>query len=521
MRCGVVRLSWICRLRLPREKQGTLNMNKLLAALFLSTLIILPARSQDRKLSHEKRSDAARSEKRIALVIGNGLYKNAPLVNPTNDAKDVSQALVELGFEVIHKENLTQNQMREAIRAFGERIRNGGVGLFYYAGHGIQVDGRNYLVPVTAIINHVYEVEYESIDVGFVLAQMENARNRLNLVILDACRNNPFARKFRSTTKGLASIDAPSGTMIAYATAPGSVASDGDSKNGLYTQELLVAMQMPGLQIEQVFKQVRIAVQNKTDGKQVPWESSSLIGDFYFLEAGVAKNETSLEVKTTSSRLNEPSIEKPGPTLPLSSSEMIRRAQTALREQGYYEGILDGVMNERVSKVLRIYQWEHNLTESGSLDSDTAHTLGIIPGSSYKDSGIKPILSKAEISKSAQNIRQRTVSLKIECESTIARSGKFDRGNKSDPNIELLLALDSLIEAAKHYEMEVSSPKYSGNLREPTLVMARVARKADRVIATTTSQMVNNLRARWDAIRMDILSLMRSQNIQASELDNR
>jgi len=241
---------------------------------------------QQRGVGVAKRPNQSASEQRIALVIGNSAYKDSPLVNPTNDANDMAQSLAHFGFEVTLRENLSLNEMKMAIRAFGEKIRNGGVGLFYYAGHAMQVNGRNYLIPVGASINAEAEVEYETVDVGFVMAQMESAGNPLNIVILDACRNNPFARSFRSAARGLASIDAPSGTLIAYATAPGSVASDGDSRNGLYTQELLNYMRMPGFKIEDVFKRVRIAVQKSTNGKQVPWESSSLTGDFYFSGPG-------------------------------------------------------------------------------------------------------------------------------------------------------------------------------------------------------------------------------------------
>ena len=222
------------------------------------------------------------AERRVALVIGNGAYKDSPLMNPVNDARDMAAALRGMGFEVIFGENLSQTDMKRNIHAFGEKIRNGGVGLFYYAGHGIQVRGSNYLIPVDATITSEEEVEYESVNAGQLLSQMAAARNRLNIVILDACRNNPFARSFRSAEKGLASIDAPSGTLIAYATAPGSVASDGAGRNGLYTQELLKYMKQPDVGIEQLFKQVRAAVRSRTEGKQTPWESSSLEGDFYF-----------------------------------------------------------------------------------------------------------------------------------------------------------------------------------------------------------------------------------------------
>ncbi len=231
-------------------------------------------------------------ERRLALVIGNGAYSDSPLRNPVNDAHDMAQALRDLGFEVIYGENLLRNEMKSRIQEFGDKLRNSSVGLFYYAGHGVQVKGRNYLIPVDSKITKETEVEYESVDLGFALAQMEDAHNRLNIVILDACRNNPFARSYRSVNSGLASIDAPGGTLIAYATAPGSVASDGEGRNGLYTLELLSFMRSPGAKIEEVFKRVRIAVQSKTAGKQIPWESSSLTGDFYFLDAGRPESET-------------------------------------------------------------------------------------------------------------------------------------------------------------------------------------------------------------------------------------
>jgi uncharacterized caspase-like protein len=148
----------------------------------------------------------------------------------------------------------------------------------------VQVKGENYLIPVDAAITKEEEIEYESVNAGFVMAQMASAQNKLNIVILDACRNNPFARSFRSQASGLAQMTAPAGTIVAYATEPGSVAADGAGKNGLYTGELLKAMSVPGLKIEELFKQVRIAVRNKSQNKQTPWESSSLEGDFYFIQ---------------------------------------------------------------------------------------------------------------------------------------------------------------------------------------------------------------------------------------------
>ena len=222
-------------------------------------------------------------ETRTALVIGNAAYANGPLRNPVNDARAMGRALGGAGFEVILVENATQAGMQRAIRTFGDKLAKGGVGLFYYAGHGIQAKGRNYLVPVNAEIAREDEIEFDSVDVNLVLAKMDSAKNGLNIVILDACRNNPFARTFRSVQAGLAQMDAPTGTFIAFATAPGSVAADGAGENGVYTKYLLAEMAQPGMPIEQVFKQVRNGVMAETKGRQIPWESSSLRGEFAFL----------------------------------------------------------------------------------------------------------------------------------------------------------------------------------------------------------------------------------------------
>ena len=221
---------------------------------------------------------------RTALVIGNSKYRMGILSNPVNDARAMADVLKQVGFDVILRTEIpNKDEMKRAIREFGRKLEQGGVGLFYYAGHGLQVDGINYLIPVEAQIYNQEEVEYECVEAGFVLAQMENARNRMNVVIMDACRDNPFARSFRSSIRGLATINAPTGTLIAYATAPGSVASDGTGKNGLYTEILLNEIQVEGQKIEETFKNVRRAVLDLSDGRQIPWESSSLIGDFYFV----------------------------------------------------------------------------------------------------------------------------------------------------------------------------------------------------------------------------------------------
>ena len=210
--------------------------------LFLHSPVALSAESRGIKLHVE----------RLALVIGNSAYQTAPLNNPLNDAEDMAATLKNLGFKVILKKNADQRTMEDTIRYFGKQLRNGGIGLFYFAGHGVQVGGRNYLMPIDARIESESDVKYEAVDAGRVLGKMEDAENQLNIVILDACRNNPYARAFRSNQSGLARMDAPTGSLIAYSTAPGEVAADGPERNGIFTKHLIQHMMTPNLSIEQV-----------------------------------------------------------------------------------------------------------------------------------------------------------------------------------------------------------------------------------------------------------------------------
>ncbi|MDZ4164049.1 MAG: caspase domain-containing protein [Smithellaceae bacterium] len=229
----------------------------------------------------------AEAGERLALVIGNSSYEAAPLANPVNDASDMAAVLRNLGFTVILKKNASLEMMEEAIEDFGSRLKRGDVGLFYYAGHGIQVYGSNYLIPVDTIIKKESDVKYRAVDAGRILDEMNNAGNAINIVILDACRDNPLSRSFRSAGRGLSIIaTAPRGTFITYSTSPGNVAADGKGRNSPYTESLLKHIMTPGLPIEQVFKQVRLDLSQKTRGQQIPWELSSLSGDFYFNASG-------------------------------------------------------------------------------------------------------------------------------------------------------------------------------------------------------------------------------------------
>jgi|WetSurMetagenome_2_1015567.scaffolds.fasta_scaffold00003_241 uncharacterized protein (TIGR02145 family) len=221
---------------------------------------------------------------KIALVIGNGNYPVNILANPENDARAITEVLRKLGFVVYEYENLTQVQMKVAISDFGNRLKGNEVGLFYYAGHGIQANGFNYLIPIDADLKSEEAVDYYCIRADMVLASFETSETKVNVIIFDACRNNPFERSWTRTAtgKGLAFMNAPKGTIIAYATAPGSTASDGYGKNGLYTSAILESIQIPNITIEEMFKRVRNIVTQKSNNEQTPWESTSLIGNFYF-----------------------------------------------------------------------------------------------------------------------------------------------------------------------------------------------------------------------------------------------
>ena len=229
----------------------------------------------------------ARAESRIALVIGNAGYgpEIGKLPNPANDARLVAKALDKAGFKVETLVDGDLTAMKRAISQFGRRLAAAGtdsVGLFYYAGHGVQVGGGNFLIPLGAHLESEADVDMEAVDAEWVLKQMEFAGNRVNIVILDACRNNPLGGSMRSISRGLARMDAPTGSFIGYSTAPGQTAVDGDGRNSPYSSALAEAISGPATAIEELFRNVRVKVMQATGGKQVPWDSSSLTGAFYF-----------------------------------------------------------------------------------------------------------------------------------------------------------------------------------------------------------------------------------------------
>src|SRR6056297_1879680 len=229
------------------------------------------------------------AQERIALIVGNSSYTTvSALDNPTRDAQLIGSTLEQIGFDVTLLIDATQTEMKRALSDFGRKLRNGGAdttGLFYYAGHGVQSFGNNYLLPVDVELNDAADLDLEGVEAQSVLRQMASARNRTNFVILDACRDNPFIDMAEFDSPGLAEMKAPTGTFLSYATSPGAVALDGTGQNSPFTLALAKEMTKPGIPVEQMFKQVRISVLDQTNGLQTPWDTSSLTNNFAFVDA--------------------------------------------------------------------------------------------------------------------------------------------------------------------------------------------------------------------------------------------
>jgi len=244
-----------------------------------------------------------KNEQRVALVIGNNNYKKmSKLENPVNDARSMRQALKSRGFEVIYKENATKRDMKKLVKKFSQKLSRGGVGMYFFAGHGVNVDGRNYLVAVDSVMDEADEVEYEALALDYVTNKIKKSGNRLNIIALDACRNNPFSR---SGGGGLAPIGNAKGLFVAYATEAGAVASDNKKdKNGLFTKHLLTSMKQPGAELSKVFKKARQGVYDESNGKQSPGVYDQTLGEFYFTlpKEGVQKSTKTQIVSSLSNQ---------------------------------------------------------------------------------------------------------------------------------------------------------------------------------------------------------------------------
>ncbi len=336
--------------RCSRLKRLGFTLSSLVLFASLSPVLHGQNPSGDRQLTQGPQS-RPQSQTRLALVIGNGSYKNAkPLRNPPSDARATAAAIRELGFEVIIGVDKSQREMKQLIRDFGQRLRtNGGVGVFYFAGHGVQAKGHNYLIPIEADIQTESDLEDQAVDINYLLSLMDEAQNSLNVVILDACRNNPFVRSFRSTQGGLAQVKAPTGTLIAYATAPDSIAGDGVGTNSPYTEELLKQMRTPGVLIETMFRRVTEQVSSRTGGQQEPWFSANIKGDFYFRGAANAA-----DAKLTLSNNADEATPKPEPAaFELSYWESIKGSQDPEDFKSYLETYPSGQFSTLARNSLR------------------------------------------------------------------------------------------------------------------------------------------------------------------------
>ncbi|MGV8059704.1 MAG: caspase family protein [Smithellaceae bacterium] len=349
---------------------------------------------------------SAANERRMALVIGNGSYAASPLRNPVNDATDMASSLKMMGFNVILKTNASKKDMGKAVEDFEKQLKGRDVGLFYYAGHGVQVNGVNYLIPIGSKVNEETDMEYEAIDAGRILAAMHNAKSRVNIVILDACRDNPYVRSFRSSTRGLAVIArAPTGTIISYSTSPGDVALDGKGRNSPYTSLLMQYMKQPGLTIEQVFKNVRQKIDSDTDGKQVPWELSSLKGDFFFIHG------KSNALAATAEILPSPK-EKPADELDLAMAKVQEKKDEEDRikseKEGMYRALASDIKKYRsikeadIDETLKVRAWQSLIKKYPQWTANVGigKEMGIIDQVLHEDkSGLfKKILEENDIS---------------------------------------------------------------------------------------------------------------------------
>jgi hypothetical protein len=310
----------------------------------------------------------AAAEKRIALVVGNSAYQNVSrLDNPRNDAALMAETLRGLGFTLIGGRaqlDLDKAAMDGAVQNFGRQVQGADVALFYYAGHGVQVAGSNYLVPITANPTREADVDFQMVDVNLVLRQMQGSGTRLNMVILDACRNNPFgARGLRASDGGLAQMRAPEGTLISYATQPGNVALDGSDGNSPYTKALASTIKQSGLDIFQTFNRVGLAVKRDTGGSQQPWVSSSPIdGTFYFV-APSASASTQVAVAQPSASELSSSLRPDPDRMPIKDVTLLRELSDRLYEHNFDPEPLDSKNGMRVA--ISKFQEKSSMTPTG------------------------------------------------------------------------------------------------------------------------------------------------------------
>jgi hypothetical protein len=358
----------------------------------------------------------ASADKRVALVVGNSAYQHTtPLKNPTNDANDVAAALTRLGFDVVVGIDLDYGGLRQRVRQFSDKLPGAEVALFFYAGHGLQVAGKNYLAPVDARLESEADLDFATVDLDLVIRNMER-ENRTNIVFLDACRDNPMATNLArrmgtrsaSIGRGLARVETGVGTLIAFATQPGNVALDGAGRNSPFTTALLQTIEKPNLPLGEVMISVRNSVLRMTGGKQVPWEHSSLTGQFYFARAIEAAPAQPAPAATDAATLErtywesikdsrnprlfeaylkryprgtfsdiakitlddiktvpKPAIAEPDATLALSDPGLLREVRERLYELNFDPGAVDGPLSDAARQAIREFEASNKMAQTG------------------------------------------------------------------------------------------------------------------------------------------------------------
>ena len=372
----------------------------------------------------------AHAEQRLALVIGNGGYAARPLANPPHDATLIASTLQATGFQVTTLIDADQAAMKKAMLEFGRQLRGSdSVGVFYYAGHGVQIDGENYLIPVGADIKDLEEVALNGVSLSELMKTMERAGSRLNLAILDACRDNPFASASRSAAGGLAPVSAPSGTLIAYATAPGHVALDGQGANSPYSAALAEAIPLEGSALEDVFRRTRRKVLEVTNGRQTPWEHSSLTGEFFFrpktAPQEVSARDPVLPPQAADERLAE---------IAAWQSVKATTDASALRQYlaTYPEGLFNELATLRLTKLEQVAApaWPWTVTEGSRTSHEPSEAEGLYEEALKLDG---PQSTAADLS-AAVTLYRRAADGGLPA-AMFALGRSYDKGRGLEPNL--------------------------------------------------------------------------------------
>ncbi|MBP7553419.1 MAG: SUMF1/EgtB/PvdO family nonheme iron enzyme [Spirochaetes bacterium] len=389
-------------------------------------------------------------DKRMALIIGNSNYKEGFLRNPVNDAKAMDRSLKELGFETrIYLDIKTTNEMKKIVREFGAEISQyKGVALFYYAGHGLQVGGLNYLVPIGSSIQKESDVEFECYNVEEMFAEIESAKCKTNIIILDACRNNPFAFSRSTGNRGLRAVErSPSSSLIAFATSPGNVASDGEGENGLYTQELIKAIKIPNLSLAKVFMEVRNNVSKLSNKSQIPWETSSLFEDFYFfsnadLQKRIEEEQRKVSAEADKKKLELEEIER-------MNAELMKKIKDSKNEKDRIAMEIE-LQKKQAEENLKKIELENAIKEKERIKREIAK---------QKEEEIRKKAEEEEKLKLKKEEEERLAKLNEEAEK---KKLEYEKLLKEDESTEGLIdQIEELVKGIKDIESTMKSRKDS------------------------------------------------------------